>query len=185
MIVFNDIPDRIEQEKHRSAFVSTVSHELRPPLTSIKGAMGLLLSRSAGELTNKAEGLLEIPHRNAGRLILMVNYILDLDKISNGEMEFELADVDLTDLVKEANQANITLQQRFGVDVEFEGTDRPVMAGTDSNRFLQVLPNLLTNAYKFSKAGGKITISLECVGEQIRVSVKDRGAGIPHSSSRI
>lgn len=181
LIVFNDISYRLEQEQRKSAFISTVSHELRSPLTSIKGAMGLLLSRSAGDLPDKALALLEIAHRNADRLILIINDILDLDKISNGQMDFEIQEVDLVELLKEADSANAMLQQRFGVEVTMSGADEPVIISTDPNRFIQVLTNLMSNAYKFSPPNGRIILDISDVGQHIRISVQDEGAGIPPS----
>lgn len=179
LILISDISERIAQEKEKSAFISTVSHELRSPLTSIKGAMGLLLSGSAGELSDKGTSLLEIAHRNADRLILIINDLLDLDKIAKGKMEFELKDVDLAALVREANEATAILQQRFGVHVELIGADGPVPFQTDPNRFIQVLTNLLSNAYKFSAAKSSIWIKIEDSDSQVRISVKDEGQGIP------
>jgi len=179
LILISDISARVQQEKQKSAFISTVSHELRSPLTSIKGAMGLLLSRSAGELPDKALSLLEIAHRNADRLILIINDILDLDKIANGEMEFDRQDTDLAALVREADQATAMLQQRFGMTVEMSGVDAPIPFYTDPNRFIQILTNLLSNAYKFSAPNSKILIEIKDAGGQMRISVTDEGQGIP------
>jgi PAS domain S-box-containing protein len=179
LILVSDISERVEQEKRKSAFISTVSHELRSPLTSIKGAMGLLLSKSAGEIPDKATALLEIAHRNADRLILIINDILDLDKMADGEMDIEIKGVDLSELIKEADQASAMLQQRFGVQVELTGTDNAFPFNTDPNRFLQVLTNLLSNAYKFSKPGGTIYVDVKDEGARVWVSVTDEGQGIP------
>lgn len=176
LILISDAP---AQENQKSEFIATVSHELRSPLTSIKGAMGLLLSRSAGELPDKARSLLEIAHRNADRLILIINDILDLDKIANGEMDLDLQEVDLAALVREADQATAMLQQRFGVKVELHGIENPVPFHTDPNRFIQVMTNLLSNAYKFSAPNSTISIDIEDAGAQMRVSVTDEGQGIP------
>lgn len=186
LILVTDISERIAQEKQKTAFISTVSHELRSPLTSIKGAMGLLLSKSAGELPDKAVSLLEIAHRNADRLILIINDILDLDKISNGEMDVELKAVDLSELIKEASNANAMLQQRFGVQVEMIGMDATVPFNTDPNRFIQVLTNLLSNAYKFSAPNSTIHIEVKDEDAHVRVSVKDEGQGIPqHEQQKV
>ena len=179
LILFNDLTATLEQDKQKAAFVSTVSHELRSPLTSIKGAMGLLLSGSVGELPDKALTLLEIAHRNADRLVLIINDILDLDKISSGQMEFDIQDVDLVDLLKEADKANAMLQRRFGVSVVLEGTDKPVSFRTDPNRLFQVLTNLMSNAYKFSSPNGQITLALDEYEDSVRISVEDQGQGIP------
>ncbi|MGJ8616070.1 MAG: PAS domain-containing sensor histidine kinase [Sulfitobacter sp.] len=179
LILFNDITDRIEQEKRKTAFISNISHELRSPMTSIKGAMGLLLSGSTGELPDKALSLLEIAHRNADRLVLIVNDMLDMDKISNGQMDFDIKDVDLSDLVSETDQANMMLRQRFAVKTELIGTDTPVNLHTDPNRIIQVLTNLLSNAYKFSKPNSRILISVDDEPDHVRVAVQDEGPGIP------
>lgn len=179
LILLNDISARIEQDLRKSAFISTVSHELRSPLTSIKGAMGLLLSKSAGELPDRALTLLEIAHRNADRLILIINDMLDIEKIASGEMSFDIQDVDMAELIVETDQASALLQQRFGIHVELIGMDRSVLFRTDPNRIIQVLTNLLSNAYKFSKPNGKITIKLEEKVDHVRVSVQDEGKGIP------
>ncbi len=179
LIVITDISERVEREKHSSAFISMVSHELRSPLTSIKGAMGLLLSKSAGELPKAAVSLLEIAHRNADRLVLIINDILDLEKIADGQMEIDLKEVDLVALIQEADQANAMLQQRFGVKVQLKGMDTPVPFNTDPNRFIQVLTNLLSNAYKFSRPGTTIYVEVQEEDTHVSVFVKDEGQGIP------
>lgn len=179
LVLISDISARVEQEKRMAEFVATVSHELRSPLTSIKGAMGLLLSKSAGDIPDKAAAMLEIAHRNADRLILIINDILDLEKMGNGEMDFQIEDVDLGDLIRETNSANATLQQRFGVDLVVTGADTPLPFRTDPNRFIQILTNLLSNAHKFSAPGSRITIDVRCTDGEARIAVTDQGPGIP------
>lgn len=185
LVLINDISERIEQEPYMAEFVSVVSHELRSPLTSIKGAMGLLLSNSAGDIPAKAKGLLEIAHRNADRLILIINDILDLEKISTGQMDFKIDTVDLSALVHEADRANAMLQRRFGVRVQLRGVDDALPFPTDPNRFLQVLNNLLSNAYKFSSPAGAIIVDVHANETQVRVSVKDKGPGIPREERQM
>lgn len=179
LITLTDLTEARAQERTKSEFISTVSHELRSPLTSIKGSMGLLLSKAAGELPDKAVDLLQIAHRNADRLVLIINDILDLEKIAAGRMEFATEDIDLGDLVRETNQANEMMRQRLGLTVRIEGVDGPIPLSTDPNRIIQVLTNLLSNACKFSKPGGTITISVSDDTEKVRVCVRDEGVGIP------
>lgn len=179
LVMLDDISVRLVEERKKSEFISMVSHELRSPLTSIKGSMGLLLSKAAGELPDKARALLEIAHRNADRLVLIINDILDLEKIAAGQFEFETKDVDLADLVEETNQANAMMRHRFALDVQISGVDRPLPIHTDPNRIIQVLTNLLSNACKFSKPNGRVELSVEDLGGAVRVSVKDEGQGIP------
>ncbi len=180
LIVLNDISDRVEQERRQSEFISTVSHELRSPLTSIKGSMGLMLSNATGDLPEKAVGLLEIAHRNADRLVLILNDILDLEKISAGKLEFTLDDVDMCELVREATEANLSLSERFGITLDIDCVDEAAIAvTTDPNRLMQVMNNLVSNACKFSKPGDTVTIRIRDEGDNVRVSVRDQGQGIP------
>ena len=178
LIMLNDLTDRVAQEQQQDDFISMVSHELRSPLTSIKGSMGLLLSKAAGELTPKAEGLLEIAHRNADRLVLIINDILDMEKISSGHMDFEIKEADLSEMVREALRANATAHQRFGLNIKCNGIDTPNMVETDANRIIQVLTNLMSNAAKFSKPGGTVEITVNKVNGGLMVSVRDEGVGI-------
>ena len=178
LIMLHDITERLEQEQLQADFISMVSHELRSPLTSIKGSMGLLLSKAAGQLPPKAEGLLEIAHRNADRLVLIINDILDMEKISSGRLDFELETADLSELVAESLRANATAHQRFGLQIKCHGVDTPTYIETDANRIIQVLTNLMSNAAKFSKPGGTVEISVEKTPENVCVSVRDEGMGI-------
>tara|TARA_R110002049_G_scaffold44333_6_gene130161 strand:+ start:19154 stop:20761 length:1608 start_codon:yes stop_codon:yes gene_type:complete len=179
LVMLQDISEIVDQERMKSEFISMVSHELRSPLTSIKGSMGLLLSRAAGDLPEKARALLEISHRNADRLVLIINDILDLEKIANGRLEFNLDETDIGELLAETRQANAALEQRFGVRLETQLPENAISITTDPNRIIQVLTNLLSNAAKFSKPNDRIIIKVEDAVEEIRISVTDKGPGIP------
>ncbi|NUH66816.1 PAS domain-containing sensor histidine kinase [Sulfitobacter sp. S0837] len=181
LIMLHDITDIINEERTKSEFISMVSHELRSPLTSIKGSMGLLLSRAAGDLPPKARALLEISHRNADRLVLIINDILDLEKIANGRLEFDMEKTNISELLHETGSANASLEQRFGVRIQIENADAPIWLTTDPNRIIQVLTNLLSNAAKFSKPGDRIVLRAEDSADELRVSVTDKGLGIPVS----
>jgi signal transduction histidine kinase len=177
--IMRDASERVAHERQKAAFVATVSHELRSPLTSIKGAMGLVLSGAAGALPEKVKGMLEIAHRNADRLVLIINDILDLEKIDAGAMDFDLASRDITAIIEEAIRASEQFSSRFDVTVTTTGLDEPMFAVFDANRTMQVMTNLLSNAAKFSRPGGVIEVSLTPKGDMVRVEVRDHGHGIP------
>lgn len=181
ILLLKDITRELTEDKAKSDFISMVSHELRSPLTSIKGSMGLLLSNAAGELPTPARKLLDIAHRNAERLILIINDILDLQKIVDGGMEFDVQDVDASALIHEALAASSLFMQRFDLETRVVGADRPVALRSDPNRIIQVLGNLLTNAAKFSRAHGTVTITLSHTSEAVTIEVRDQGAGIPEA----
>lgn len=180
--IFRDVSERIEAEQIKDEFIATVSHELRSPLTSVKGALGLALSGAVGELPDKARSLLDIAHRNVDRLVLIVNDILDLEKISAGKMEFDLDTRDLCELVSEAITSNISGAARFDVSIVAEGIAEPAFATFDQDRMMQVLTNLISNAVKFSEPGGGVTVTLSNDESSQLIVVADHGAGIPQEA---
>lgn len=179
VFVLRDISKRAEADRIKQEFISTVSHELRSPLTAIKGAMGLVLSGAAGALPDRARDLIEIAQRNADRLVLIINDILDLEKIAAGAMEFDLDEMQLSEIVAEAIDAIAGFSNRFDVKIEVKGIREGLVSQIDPNRMLQVMSNLLSNAIKFSPTGGTVTISLTSRGLINRISVTDHGVGIP------
>jgi signal transduction histidine kinase len=168
-------------EQMKNEFVSTVSHELRTPLTSIRGALGLLSGGVAGPLPSMAAEMIGIAHKNSERLIRLINDMLDLEKVESGKLDFELVPVDLGALVAQAAQAHHGYAQERGVSVEVVVEAPGARALVDEGRFLQVLANLVSNALKFSPEGQPVVLRLARHGTGLRVSVEDRGPGIPEA----
>lgn len=179
VIIFRDISERRAVEKAKSEFVSTVSHELRTPLTSIKGALGLIKVGAGGNLPEQANLMLDIAVRNTDRLTLLINDLLDFEKIQSGEVELEMEPFDCNLLIQEAVQANKTYADQYGVTFKVTGVDHPVILNGSNDRLIQVLDNLLSNAAKHSNKNGVVEIILEQRQSAIRISVKDIGTGIP------
>ena len=184
LVVLRDTSEQAEIERVKAELLSTISHELRTPMTSIKGAMGLLLSNAAGDLPQKARDMLSIAYRNADRLVMIINDILDIEKIAAGQMEFDLKLQPLVSVIDEAIAANEQFANRFDVAVETHDLDSKAYANYDFGRTLQVLTNLLSNAAKFSPPGGKINVRMEQDRGQIRISVQDFGPGIAKESQK-
>lgn len=178
MLVLSDITQQIADERLKDAFISNVSHELRTPLTSIKGSMGLLLSNAAGELPKPARDLLEVSYRNAERLVVILNDILDLEKIADDGMVFEKAPVNASALVREAIAASSISMQRLDLTVDVQGAHGPVMLNSDANRIMQVLGNLLSNAAKFSRPHSSVSVIVEDDAQSVTFHIRDEGEGI-------
>lgn len=174
-----DITEQKEIERIKSEFISIVSHELRTPLTSIRGSLGLILGAFAKGLPDKVKNLLDIAHNNCERLILLINDILDIDKIAAGQMHFDMHSESLADITQQAVKANEAYAQKFDVHIVLQPIDSSVRIEVDAARYIQVLSNLLSNAVKFSSAGAEVTVSAMRSGKFIRVSVSDKGPGIP------
>lgn len=181
-----DISERKEMDRMKSEFISVVSHELRTPLTAIRGSLGLMASAMRDSLPPKALHLVEIGHRNAERLIALVNDILDMEKLAANRMPFELKLEDLTELAAQAVESTAAYAEKYKVAylLENRGADLPVMV--DKDRLAQVFTNLLSNAAKFSPEGGRVRVVIRSRAGRARFEVIDRGAGIaPEFHSRI
>jgi PAS domain S-box-containing protein len=174
-----DITALKEVDRMKSEFVATVSHELRTPLTSIRGSLGLLASGITGVLPDKARELVNIAVQNCERLVRLVNDILDSEKMLSGKMDWTIRPLDLAELVQRSVRENEGYAAGHGVSIRLEITQAGTRVQADSDRLVQVITNLLSNACKFSPAGGVVEVSITRTGERLKVSVADRGAGVP------
>ncbi|MBC8211959.1 MAG: PAS domain S-box protein [Gammaproteobacteria bacterium] len=177
--IVRDITERKRMDQMKKEFISTVSHELRTPLTSIRGALGLVLGGAVGEIPEKAKNMLQMANRNSERLTLLINDILDLEKIESGRMDFNLKLLDLAALTRVALEANNGYALEHGVKLSFTGETSSVMVNADENRLLQVFANFISNAVKFSAKQQTVEIELSKNEGWVRVSVCDHGLGIP------
>ena len=158
-------------------FVSTVSHELRAPLTSIKGSVGLILDGMVGEVDPQITKYLTVCQRNADRLIHLINDLLDLSKIESGRMIITPTKCVMKELANEAVEDLSTYSVNRQVDLRVEIPDN-LIAQVDRNRFIQVLQNLLSNALKFTESG-EVIIRAEKTSNAVLVEIQDTGIGIP------
>jgi len=177
--ILRDISERKKIERMKSEFIATVSHELRTPLTSIRGSLGLLAEGKMGELSEQASEMIKIAKNNSCRLVRLVNEILDIEKIESGRLEFQLTQVDLSQAVHEAIESNRCVATEKAVRVKVTSEHPAFYVHADPDRLAQVLVNLWSNAVKFSPDGSVVDVSVVARGRRARVSLRDRGAGIP------
>ncbi|MDQ6693870.1 MAG: PAS domain S-box protein [Chloroflexota bacterium] len=182
----SDITARKNIDRMKNEFVSMVSHELRTPLTSIRGSLGLIAGGVAGEVSPQVKAMVDIAHSNSERLVRLINDILDMEKIESGKMVFEIAPTSLMPLVSQAMDANQGYAGQFGVRFTIKESLDDATVNIDSDRMIQVLTNLLSNAAKFSPRGDAVEISVVRHDGKIRLLVEDHGPGISEEfSSRI
>ena len=177
--IIRDITERREVERLKSGFVSTVSHELRTPLTSISGSLGLVAGGAAGELPDKAQRLIQIARQNCERLVRLINDILDVEKAESGKLDLRLRPHAILSIIEEAIEINRAYAASFGARIECQAPKGGAEVFVDIDRMIQVLTNLISNAAKFSPAGGTIHVSCELEKEWVQVAVRDEGPGIP------
>lgn len=182
--IYRDITARKVAEKVKNEFISTVSHELRTPLTSMKGALGLALSGTIGEMPEPMNKMISMASANCDRLVMLINDILDLEKIEAGKMDFRMEPLDVADLIDKAIEANSFYAEKYGVALKLHSDEVEGGYWTlgDRNRLMQVMDNLMSNASKFSPKGGEIIVSLRRHHDGVRISVRDFGSGIPQAA---
>ena len=179
--IVRDITERKKVDRMKDEFVATVSHELRTPLTSIRGSLGLLTGGAMGALPAHAAELLDIAHKNTERLLLLINDLLDMNKLSAGQVQFKFSPIEIKSFVEQAVSANAAYAEQYHVTFQVKALPERVCMLGDSDRLMQVMYNLLSNAAKFSSAGAVVEIGAKCQEGRVRISVTDHGPGIADS----
>lgn len=170
--------------KAKSDFISLVAHELRVPMTSIKGYTDLMNAGLAGPLSDQQKQFLEVIRRNLTRMTSLISDLSDINHIESGRMKFDLKSFDLREVVADVADS---LRERIGnrqqtLHIDIEDELPPVFA--DSTRMAQVISNLMSNAYKYTPDGGEIIVRAWPNGRFAYVSVQDNGYGISEENQQ-
>ncbi len=173
-----DISERRKLDKMKGQFIATVSHELRTPLTSIKGSLGLLAGGAVGELPEKARTLLATAERNTRRLMLLINDLLDMEKLVAGKMSMNLQRQALGPLLNDAIDAVSEYRHSHNVDIQTPVEWPAVDVNVDGPRLIQALTNLLSNAMKFSPEAEPVDVSVVQHGDRVEICIRDHGPGV-------
>ncbi|MBU3180355.1 sensor histidine kinase [Clostridium psychrophilum] len=174
---FNNMADAVEKnEKNRRDFISNVSHEIRSPITSIKGFISGILDGVIPK--EKEKYYLSIAYEEIQRLTRLVNDLLDMSAIEAGEFSLKIKEVDINEIIRLTVIKNETKikAKKVSVDVCFD-KENLIVAG-DKDRLVQVITNLLDNAIKYVNEGGKIKISSKVKGRKAYISVFNNGPRI-------
>jgi signal transduction histidine kinase len=175
--VYTDVTDLHELQRNKDEFLAVVSHELKTPVTSIKGYAQLLGRRAVREqLQASTVSSLGVIERQANRMEQLIETLLDLSRWDLGKLKFEPGEINLSALIRHAaDLAGMTIEVR---QIELELPASPVWIRGDERRIEQVVTNLLLNAIRYSPGGEAVTVSLH-EGDDVRLRVQDRGIGIP------
>jgi hypothetical protein len=166
-----------EAMKTKSEFTSVVSHELRTPLTAIKEGIALVADGMAGEINEEQAELLGIAKNNVDRLARLINDVLDFQKLDSGMMKFNFKVNNINEIVKDVYATMTSSAKKAGLNLSLQLDDNLPRCSFDSDKIIQVLANLVTNAIKFTK-NGDVTIKTGRHNDSVRVSVSDTGCGI-------
>jgi signal transduction histidine kinase len=171
-----------ELDRLKDDFVSLVSHELRTPLTSIRGYLELLLDEGS-DLTDEQRRFLGIVDRNSERLLSLVSDLLFLAQIEAGKLAIEVGVIDLETIAEESVETASPDASARGIALTLTTGELPKLRG-DRARLAQVLDNLISNALKFTPAGGRVDVRLKAANDLAVVEVEDTGLGIPQDEQQ-
>ncbi|MDH6098218.1 PAS domain S-box protein, partial [Anabaenopsis sp. FSS-46] len=177
VVQIQDISERHEVERVKNEFISVVSHEVRTPLTSIKGALGILETGVLDDQPFEKQQMLQIAINNSDRLLDLVNDILELESLTSRQTKLNQQWFDVTTVVKQAIEDLQPIATNAGIYLKFNVPNIQIFA--DFRAILQTLTNLLGNAIKFSRPGGTVELSVSMSEEDILFTITDQGKGIP------
>jgi len=171
-IIIRDVTEIIRAENIRSEFVANVSHELKTPITSIKG-FAELLANEKGTANQYTKVILE----QSERLLELIDDILLLSEVESKTKDSNIERINLTDLIQEVIQVETNQMKKKEITVDFSSA--PIYMHANKNTIFELLLNLIDNATKYNNQGGKIEISVIDLDKEIKISVFDNGIGIP------
>lgn len=178
--VAHDVTAAREVERIKQEFVQMISHDLKTPLSSIQMSLEMIGRGVYGELEDNGKNRLAAATRNCNQLIALINDLLDIEKMQAGKLQLELESADAMSLIEQALETVRGFAEKHNVQLESKGDSNPVFV--DKKRMIQLLVNLMSNAVKFSPAGGVVTIGTnmkEESMERVEIYVEDQGRGIP------
>lgn len=168
----------LELDRLKTTFVSAVTHDLRTPLSSIKGYAEFLSDGIGGSLTTDQLGFVRQIEKGVHRLEHLVSDLLDLARLEAGTFTLRLDDGDLAQKVRNIAESFMPLLEEAGIRLTLDGVSEPLPVRIDRQRLARVLANLIQNAVNFTPAGGEIRLSARREGDAIRCEVTDSGEGI-------
>ncbi|MBP9812733.1 hypothetical protein KBC86_05085, partial [Candidatus Gracilibacteria bacterium] len=167
-----------EIDNNKDNFLAIASHELRTPMTIIKGYADLFLQNTLGPMTENQSRYMKKIFESTEGLIELVNNILDISKIEAGRMEVKIGKVVIRDVVHTSLEGFYKICEEKGIVIELEDNLQVEEMNTDEQKFRLILTNLLSNAYKFTQTGGVIRVSLSNTKKLLTISITDNGIGI-------
>jgi len=168
-----------ELDIQKTEFISFATHQLRGPLTAVKGYASLLIEGDYGEMSAQVKDAIKVIYESTQSLLLIVGDYLNISRMEQGRMKYDLAEFDLKVLVEETVRELGPNLSYAGLSLNFENVKDPCIVNADRGKIKEVISNLIDNATKYTKKGG-INIKLEKINQdRCRLMIKDTGIGIP------
>lgn len=170
-----------ELDHSKDEFISMASHQLRTPLTSVKGYISMVLEGDIGEISKEQRQVLGQAYESAQRMVFLIGDFLNVSRLQTGKFELEISQINLAELTKEeVEQLNDTARSRK-VAIEYKKPADSLIVDGDENKLRQVMMNFMDNAIFYSPNGGKVSVQLHKEVAGIVFKVVDSGIGVPKS----
>lgn len=179
ILILEDVTRELQQNELKRGVISTVSHQLKTPLTSLRMAVYLLLEEKAGLLTPKQTELLVAARDDSDRLHSILSSLLDISRIESGKMRMDLKPIDPHAMVLEQIDGFRSAARDRGIELQAEFSDELPEVMADPLQIGHVLANGISNALKYTTPGGTVTVSATAGEKTVCFAVKDTGTGIP------
>ncbi|MCM2676430.1 cell wall metabolism sensor histidine kinase WalK [Alkalicoccobacillus plakortidis] len=179
--VLHDVTEKEKIEQERREFVANVSHELRTPLTTMKSYLEALEDGVMHDV-DMGPRFLKVTQNETERMIRLVNDLLQLSKIDSDDYQFTLQWIDFGQFLHEVLDRFEIIAQEKNIQLHRHISKKPSYVEMDQDKLIQVLDNIISNAFKYSTEGANITTTLLHQGNHVRVSIADQGMGIPRES---
>jgi len=180
ILILKDVTERRHVEELKSGLISTVSHQLQTPLTSIRMAIHLLLEEKVGPLTEKQLELLLAAREESDLLHRILSKLLDIRRIESGRSQMTFQALSPHTLIMEAVETFRRSAQEGGIELATDIPDNLPMVNGDTSQIGIVFANLLSNALRYTEPGGRIVVRAEAAAQTVRFTVTDTGSGIPN-----
>jgi signal transduction histidine kinase/CheY-like chemotaxis protein len=181
-ILFSDITDRkkyenalIDSDRRKDEFLATLSHELRNPLTPIKGALEMMETGVDHDTDLKFRDIMK---RQVNKMAHLIDDLMDISRINRGKIRLQKKAIDLAVAVKEVTEAVDSTMAAENHNFKVELPETPVYIHADLNRIVQILTNLLSNSARYTDPGGEIKLKVTREAGNVKISVKDNGIGL-------
>ncbi len=173
-----------ELDKAKDEFISMASHQLRTPLTTIKGYLSMILDGDAGEITPTQREFVDFAFGASERMVNLISDLLNVSRLSAGRFLIQAKPTDMEAMIRDEVRQLMSHATAKNIELIFTPPTKPIpMVELDENKTRQVVMNFIDNAIYYTKEGN-VTLTLESIGDSVRLEVKDTGIGVPEKARK-
>ena len=194
-MTFYDITSELEAESEQTEFISTASHEMRTPVASIEGYLGLALNPKTATIDERAKKYLEEAHKSSQHLGKLFRDLLDVTKLDDKRIKAHLTPIEVTSTVRSIAEGQIPKMSEKDIHFTFGSSssanmnggrviNQEVFAAVDVDFLREIINNLIENAIKYTNNGGGIWVNVRGDGDRVLINVTDTGIGISPEDSK-